>query len=129
MLQSTSEEGESVQRQCAYKGTPTNMIEPVVAGAGITRGEEEILSTKGIQERGEEIAIGAGIGIGAGEGVVEQLNSMAMVAMVEVLVRGGCCGEGRRMELFIVIESELCMFQVLFKYPRVFFGRIPFPLD
>ena len=37
--------------------------------------------------------MGAGMGIGAGEGVVEQLNSMAIVVMVGVSVRGGCWGE------------------------------------
>ena len=53
------------------------MMEPVVVGAGRTRGEEEILSAKGIQERRERIAIvvevgiGAGIEIGAREGVVK----------------------------------------------------------
>ena len=67
--------------------------------------------------------------IGAGEEVVEQLNSMTMVVMVRILVRGGCWREGQRVELFIVTEGRLCMFQILFRYPRVFFGRIPFPLD
>ena len=48
MLWSSSREGESVQRQCAYKGISTNMMEPVVVGVGRTRGEEEILLAKGI---------------------------------------------------------------------------------
>ena len=76
-----------------------------------------------------EVGIEAEMGIGVGEGVVEQLNSMAMVEMVKVLARGGCWGEGQRVELFIVIEGGLCMFQVLLRYPRVFFSKISFPLD
>ena len=48
MLQSSSGKGESVQRQCAYKGTSTDMMEQVVVGPGRTRGEEEILLAKGI---------------------------------------------------------------------------------
>ena len=38
---------------------------------------------------------------------------------------------GRRLKDggFIVIEGRLCIFQVLFRYSRVFFGRIPFPSD
>ena len=71
-----------------------------LVGVGVTKGEEEILSTKGIQERREGTAIVVGVGIGAGmeigmgEGVVEWLNSMAIMAMVGALVRGGCWGEG-----------------------------------
>ena len=38
--------------------------------------------------------MGAGMGMGVGEGVVEQLNLMAMIAMVRVLARGRCWGEG-----------------------------------
>ena len=114
MLQSSSRAGVSVWRQCAYRGTSTNMIGLVVVG--VTRGKEEILSTKGIQERREgtaivaDVGMGAGMGIEAGEGVVEQVNLMAIVVMVEFLARGGCWGEGQRMEFFIVIEGGLCMF-------------------
>ena len=74
--------------------TSTNMMGPVVAGSGRTRGEEEILSAKEIQERRKgiamvvEVGIGAGIGIGMGEQVVKWLNSMAMIVMVKVLARG-----------------------------------------
>ena len=88
-----------MQRQCIYKGTSTDMMKPVVVEPGRTRGEKEILSAKGIQERREgitivvEVGIGAGMGMGAGEEVVEWLNSMAMIAMMEVLVRGGWWGE------------------------------------
>ena len=77
MLQSSSGAGESVWRWCAYRGTSTDIIGPVGVEVGVTRGKEEILSTKGMQERREgtaivvEIGIGVGIGIGAGEGVVE----------------------------------------------------------
>ena len=48
-----------------------------LVGVGVTKGEEEILLTKGIQERREgtaivvEVGMGAGMGIGMGEGVVE----------------------------------------------------------
>ena len=38
--------------------------------------------------------MGAGMGIGAEEGVVEWLNLMAIVVIVGFLVRGGCWGEG-----------------------------------
>ena len=76
-----------------------------------------------------EIGTRAGIGIGAEEGVVEQLNSIAIVTMMEVLVRGGCWEEGQRVEFFIVIEGGLCIFQVLLRHPRVFFGKISLPLD
>ena len=82
-----------------YKGTFTDMMEPVAVGAGRTRGEEEILSAKGIQERREgiaivvEVGIGAGIGIEAWEEMVEQLNLMAIVVIVEVLVQRGCWEE------------------------------------
>ena len=71
-----------------------------LVGVGITKGEEEILSTKGIQERREGTAIVVGVGIGAGmgigveEGMVEQLNSMAIIAMVEISARGECWEEG-----------------------------------
>ena len=41
-----------------------------------------------------EVGTEAGMRIGAGEGVVEWLNSMAIVVIVEVLARGGCWGEG-----------------------------------
>ena len=122
--------GESVQRWCAYKGMSTDIIGPVVVGVGVVREKEEILLTKGIQERREgtaivaEVGMGAGIGIGAGEGVVEQLNLMAIVVMMGVLVRGGCWEEGQRVEYFIVIKDGLCMFQVLLRHPRVFFSRI-----
>ena len=100
MLWSSSGVGESMQRQCTYRGSSTNMIGSVVVGAGVTRGKEEILSTKGIQERRKgiakvvEVGIGAGMGIGVEEGVVEWLNSMTMMVMMEVLVRGGCWREG-----------------------------------
>ena len=79
-----------MRRHCAYRRMSTDIIGPVVVGVGVTRGKKEILSTKGMQERREgtaivvEIGIGAGIGIGVGEEVVKQLNSMAMVVMVEV---------------------------------------------
>ena len=104
------------------------MIGLVVVGVGITRGREEILLTKGIWKRREgtaivaEVGMGMGMGIGAGEGVVKWLNLMAIVVMVGVSVRGGCWGEGQRVEFFIVIEGGLCMFQVLLRHPRVFFG-------
>ena len=122
-------------RWCAYKGTFTNMTGLVVVGVRITRGKKEILLNKEIQERSKktaivvEVGIGAGIRIGVEEGVVEWLNSMAIIVMVKVLARGRCWEEGQRMELFIVVKGRLCMFQVLLRYPRVFFGRISFPLD
>ena len=118
-----------------YKGTFTDMMEPVAVGAGRTRGEEEILSAKGIQERREgiaivvEVGIGAGIGIEAWKEMVEQLNLMAIVVIVEVLVQRGCWEEDWGMELFIVVEGGLCMFQVPLRYPRVFFSSISLPLD
>ena len=71
-----------------YKGMSTDMIGLVIVGVEIVRGKEEILLTKEIWERREgiamvaEVGMTAGIGIGAGEGVVEQLNSMAIVVMV-----------------------------------------------
>ena len=76
------------------------MIGLMVTGVGFTRGKKEILSTRGMQEMREGIAmvveleIEAGIGIGAEEGVVDWLNSMAMVVIVGVLVRGRYWGEG-----------------------------------
>ena len=76
------------------------MIGPVVVGVGVPRGSEEILSTKGIQERREgtaivaEVGIGVGMEMGAGEGMVEWLNLMAMIAMVKILVGGRCWEEG-----------------------------------
>ena len=48
MLQSSLGEEESVWRQCAYKGISIDMMEPVVVGPRRTRGEDEILSAKGI---------------------------------------------------------------------------------
>ena len=60
-----------------YKGTFTDIMRLMVVGMRGTRGKEEILSTKGIQERREgtvivvEVGIGAGMGIGAGEKIVE----------------------------------------------------------
>ena len=51
------------------------------------------------------------MGIGVGKGVVEQLNSMAMMVMVKVLVREEWWKEGQRMELFIVIEGGLACFK------------------
>ena len=69
-------------------------------GVGFTRGKEEILSTRGMQEKRKgvamvvELEIGAGIGIGAEEEVVDWLNLMAMAVIVGVLVRGRCWGEG-----------------------------------
>ena len=93
--------GRGVCMEVVYvQGTSTNIIGLVVVGVGITRGKEEIVSTKGMQERREgtaivvEVGIRAGIGIGAGERVMEWLNSMAMIAMVEVLARGRCWGKG-----------------------------------
>ena len=106
MLQSSSGVGESVQRWCAYRRMSTDMIGSMIVGVGVTRGKEEILSTKGIQERREgiakavEVGMGAGMGIGAREGVVEQLNLMAIVVMVGVFserrtlgrkLKGGVC--------------------------------------
>ena len=126
MLWSSSGAGESVWRWCAYRGMSTDMIGLVVVGVGITRGRKEILLTKGIWKRREGTAIvaevGMGMGIGAGEEVVKWLNLMAIVVMVGVSVRGGYWGEGQRVEFFIVIEGGLCMFQVLLRHPRVFFG-------
>ena len=89
-----------MQRWWAYKGTSTNVIGLVVVEMEVAKGREEILSTKGIWERGEgtaivmEVGIGVGMEIGAGGGVVEWLNSMVIVVMMGVLVRGGCWGEG-----------------------------------
>ena len=54
--------------------------------------------------------MGEEMGIGVGEGVVEWLNSMAIVVMMGVLARGGCWGEDQKVEFFIVIEGGLCMF-------------------
>ena len=100
---------------------------------------EECLSTNGMQERRIGTAIvlegtGAGIGMGAGEGLVGWLNSMAIVKMKRkdngVLVgRRRCWGEDQRVKFFIVIEGRLCMFQIPLRYPRVFFGGVTFPLD
>ena len=39
-----------------------------------------------------------------------QLNLMAIVVMVKVIVRGGYWKEGQGIEPFIVIEGRLCMF-------------------
>ena len=100
MLQSSSGEEESIWRWYAYKRMSTYMIGLVVTEVGVARGKEEILLTKGIQEMREgtamivEVGIGVGMGIEAGEGVVEWLNLMAMMIMMEVLARGGCWGEG-----------------------------------
>ena len=71
MLQSSSGVGESVWRWCVYRKTSTDIIGPVGVGVGVTRGKEEILSTKEMQERREGTAIVVEIGIGAGEEVVE----------------------------------------------------------
>ena len=85
-------------------------------GVGVARGREEILLTKEIWEGREgtaivaEVGMGEEMGIGVGEGVVEWLNSMAIVAMMGVLARGGCWGEDQKVEFFIVIEGGLCMF-------------------
>ena len=71
-----------------YKGMSTDMIGLVVVGVEVVRGKEEILLTKEIWERREgiamvaEVGMRAGMGIGAGEGVVEQLNSIAIIVMV-----------------------------------------------
>ena len=53
-------------------------------GVKVEVNKEESLSTKGIRERRVEISVvwegtGAGMGTGAGEGLVGRLNSMAII--------------------------------------------------
>ena len=78
----------------------TKVMGPEIAGLGGAKVEEKnkkSLSTKGIQERRVGTAIveeetGAGIGIGAGEGLVGRLSSMAIMTIVyqdEEVVDGG----------------------------------------
>ena len=70
--------------------TSTKVMGLEIAGLGGVKVEEKddkSLSTKEIQERRGGTAIveegtGAGIGIGVGEGLVGQLNSMAIVTIV-----------------------------------------------
>ena len=81
-------------------GTSTEVMGLEIAGLGgakVEEKDEESLSTKGIWERRVGMAIveeetGVGIGIGAEEGLVGWLNSIAMVTIVywdEEVVDGG----------------------------------------
>ena len=68
----------------------------LVLEVGLVKGPEWGINIEVAVKGGGKVEVGirAGIGIGAGERVMEWLNSMAMIAMVEVLARGRCWGEG-----------------------------------
>ena len=43
--------------------------------------------------------------------------------------RRGVGGKDGRVLLFIIIQIELCIFEILFWDPRVFFSQVSFPSD